>query len=104
MTAIFLFVFVVQLFIQGVHEMAEQGYLPYSTIIHDATESWGPDSAFGHLLTYLLVILPLGWLLMSKLTGRSIFNKTVDSAAHWRGARPRAARATSTGRAAWRSS
>ena len=31
-TAIFLFVFVVQLFIQSVHEMSEQGYLPYSAV------------------------------------------------------------------------
>jgi high-affinity iron transporter len=62
MTAIFLFVFVAQLFIQGIHEMSEQNYLPYSPMIHGATESWGPDSSFGHLLTYLLVILPLGWL------------------------------------------
>ena len=61
-TAIFLFVFVVQLTIAGVHEMSEQGYLPFSTALHAATESWGPDSAFGHTLTYLLVILPLGWL------------------------------------------
>ena len=67
-TAIFLFVFVVQLLIQGVHETAEQGYLPFSEIIHNATEAWGPDSAFGHLLTYLLVILPLGWLLFKGLT------------------------------------
>jgi high-affinity iron transporter len=67
-TAIFLFVFVVQLLIQGVHETSEQGYLPFSTIIHDATEAWGPDSAFGHLLTYLLVILPLGWLVIKGLT------------------------------------
>src|SRR5438093_670840 len=59
MTAIFLFVFVVQLFIKGIHEMSEQQYLPFSAPIHAATESWGPDSAFGHLLTYLLVILPL---------------------------------------------
>ena len=82
-TAIFLLVFVVQLLIKGFHEMAEQGFLPYSTAIHAATESWGPDSLFGHLLTYLLVILPLGWLLMSKVTGRSIFHKTVaDSTAH----------------------
>ena len=43
--------------------MSEQGYLPYSEFIHAATESWGPDSVFGHTLTYLLVILPLGWLL-----------------------------------------
>src|SRR2546425_9576447 len=61
-TAIFLFVFVVQLFIQGVHEMSEQNLLPYSQIIHQSTESWGPDSVFGHLLTFLLVILPLTWL------------------------------------------
>ena len=67
-TAIFLFVFVVQLFIQGIHEMSEQGYLPYSVIIHAATESWGPDSGFGHFLTYALVILPLGWLGVSGLT------------------------------------
>ncbi len=62
MTAIFLFVFVVQLTIQGVHEMSEQRLLPFSAAIHGATESWGPDSAFGHALTYLLVVLPLGWL------------------------------------------
>jgi high-affinity iron transporter len=63
-TAIFLFVFVVQLVIAGAHEMAEQGFLPYSEIIHTSTEAWGPDSAFGHLLTYLLVVLPLGWVLV----------------------------------------
>jgi high-affinity iron transporter len=61
-TAIFLFVFVIQLVIAGTHEMSEQNYLPYSGAIHDATESFGPDSPFGHLLTYLLVILPLAWL------------------------------------------
>jgi high-affinity iron transporter len=67
-TAIFLFVFVVQLLIQGVHETSEQGYLPFSNAIHEATESWGPDSGFGHLLTYMLVLLPLGWLVFKSLT------------------------------------
>lgn len=61
-TAIFLFVFVVQLTIRGVHEMAEQGLLPYSAVIHQDTEAWGPDSPFGHLLTYSLVLLPAVWL------------------------------------------
>jgi len=61
-TAIFLFVFVVQLVIRGVHEMSEQNYLPFSTAIHEATESWGPDSRFGQLLTYLLVLAPAAWL------------------------------------------
>jgi high-affinity iron transporter len=68
-TAIFLFVFVIQLVISGAHEMAEQNYLPASSAIHEATEAWGPDSAFGHLLTYLMVILPLGW-----LTVKAIFS------------------------------
>ena len=60
-TAVFLFVFVIQLLIQGVHEMSEQRYLPYSERIHARTEAWGPDSYFGQLLTYLLVLLPLSW-------------------------------------------
>src|SRR5476649_34078 len=66
-TAIFLFVFVARLVIQGTHEMSEQHYLPYSEIIHARTESWGPDSAFGHLLSYLLVILPLAWVAIKSL-------------------------------------
>src|SRR3954470_2987746 len=61
-TAIFLFVFVVQLVVRGVHEMSEQAMLPFSEILHAKTEAWGPDSPFGHLLTYLLVLLPFGWL------------------------------------------
>src|SRR2546430_8880410 len=58
-TAVFLLVFVVQLLIAGTHEMSEQRYLPFSDQIHSATESWGPDSAVRHLLSYLLVVLPL---------------------------------------------
>jgi high-affinity iron transporter len=68
-TAIFLFVFVVQLLISGVHEMSEQNMLPFSGPIHEATESWGPDSAFGHALTYMLVLLPAGWLALKGLLG-----------------------------------
>jgi high-affinity iron transporter len=76
-TAIFLFVFVVQLVIAGTHEMSEQGYLPFSEAIHQATESWGPDSTFGHVLTYMLVILPSGWLLIkSMFRSRPVFAST----------------------------
>jgi high-affinity iron transporter len=70
-TAIFLFVFVVQLVIKGAHEMSEQQYLPYSEIIHSSTESWGPDSTFGHVLTYLLVILPVAWIAIKSLVSKS---------------------------------
>src|SRR5258707_944228 len=58
------------LVIAGKHGMSEQRYLPFSDAIHAATESWGPDSTFGHVLTYLLVILPLGWLLI-----KAVFSK-----------------------------
>lgn len=76
-TAIFLFVFVVQLVIRGAHEMAEQHLLPYSAVIHERTEAWGPDSAFGHLLTYLLVILPGGWLLIKAVfSKRPVFQRS----------------------------
>ena len=75
-TATFLFVFVVQLVIHGAHEMAEQDFLPYSALVLEHTESWGPDSPFGHLLTYLLVILPLGWLMMKSLISKGPVFKT----------------------------
>ena len=70
-TALFLFVFVVQLFIRGIHEMSEQGFLPYSAFIHTSTEAWGPDSAFGHLLTYLLVMLPAFWLFIKSSVAKT---------------------------------
>jgi high-affinity iron transporter len=68
-TAIFLFVFVVQLLVSGVHEMSEQNYLPFSVPIHEATEPWGPDGPFGHMLTYMLVLLPAAWLIFAGLFG-----------------------------------
>jgi high-affinity iron transporter len=70
MTAIFLFVFVIQLVVRGFHETAEQGLLPYSDIIHERTEAWGPDSPFGHMLTYSLAALPAAWFALHALFSR----------------------------------
>ena len=69
-TAIFLLLFVVQLAVYGIHELAEANVFPYSEPIHWATEPYGPDGLYGHYLTYLLVLLPLGWLTLSGLTAR----------------------------------
>lgn len=69
-TAIFLLVFVVQLFIYGFHELAEANVLPNSELLHGATEPYGPDGIYGHYLTYLLVALPLAWLAVSSLFNR----------------------------------
>jgi high-affinity iron transporter len=73
-TAIFLLVFVVQLFIYGFHELAEAHVLPNSDALHWATEPYGPDGVYGHYLTYLLVALPLGWLVIA-----GMFSKQRDS-------------------------
>ena len=69
-TAIFLLVFVIQLFIYGFHELAEANVLPNSEALHGATEAYGPDGVYGHYLTYMLVVLPLGWLVLSSLFKR----------------------------------
>ena len=66
-TAVFLLVFVVQLLIYGFHELTEANVFPYSEPLHWATEPYGPDGRYGQYLTYLLVLLPMGWLLISSL-------------------------------------
>jgi len=69
-TAIFLFVFAVQLLIYGAHEIAESDVFPGSTAFHDATEAYGPDGMYGKWLTFGLVLLPLAWLAISHLRTR----------------------------------
>jgi high-affinity iron transporter len=66
-TSIFLFVFVIQLLIYGFHELTEANLFPYSETLHWATEPYGPDGQYGQYFTYLLVLLPMGWLLFSSL-------------------------------------
>jgi high-affinity iron transporter len=68
-TAVFLAVFVVQLVIYGFHELTEANIFPYSEPLHWATEPYGPDGRYGQYLTYLLVLLPMGWLLFAGLFG-----------------------------------
>jgi high-affinity iron transporter len=64
-TAVFLLVFVVQLLIYGFHELTEAGVLPYSEPLHWATEPYGPDGRYGQYFSYLLVLLPLAWLVFA---------------------------------------
>ena len=68
-TAVFLAVFVVQLLIYGLHELTEANLFPGSETLHWATEPYGPDGRYGQFLTYLLVLLPLGWLVFAALFG-----------------------------------
>jgi high-affinity iron transporter len=64
-TAVFLLVFVVQLLIYGFHELTEAGILPNSEALHWATEPYGPDGQYGQYFSYLLILLPMGWLALS---------------------------------------
>jgi high-affinity iron transporter len=68
-TAVFLAVFVVQLLIYGVHELSEANLFAGSEALHWATEPYGPDGRYGRMLTYLLVGLPVGWLVVAGLLG-----------------------------------
>ncbi|MGH9255955.1 MAG: FTR1 family iron permease [Vicinamibacterales bacterium] len=80
-TAVFLAVFVVQLIIYGFHELTEANIFPYSEPLHWATEPYGPDGRYGRWLTYLLVILPMGWLVCAGVFGGKKGAPTVQQTA-----------------------
>lgn len=62
-SAVFLAIFLVQLVLYGIHELAEAHVFPSSQAIHDATEILGPDGLIGHVLAYALAVVPTAWLL-----------------------------------------
>jgi high-affinity iron transporter len=70
-TAIFLAVFVVQLFVYAFHEFTEAGVLPLDNEFwHLASEPYGPEGVHGQWLTYGMVLLPGAWLLAARLRDR----------------------------------
>lgn len=80
-TAVFLLVFVGQLLIYGVHELAEANVLPNSTVIHDATEVYGPAGVYGQWLTFALVALPMAWLVFAWFRERTRRSKIATAVA-----------------------
>jgi high-affinity iron transporter len=65
-TSIFLGLFLLQLLVYGVHELAESGFIRGSQAFHDATEILGPDGRVGHLLSYSLLAAPLLYLFWAR--------------------------------------
>jgi high-affinity iron transporter len=65
-TAVFLGIFLVQLVIYGVHELAESGVIHGSQGFHDATEVLGPQGRIGQWMSYSLVVAPLIYLLWAR--------------------------------------
>jgi high-affinity iron transporter len=71
-TAVFLMIFVVQLVIYSFHEFTEARILPIDNDYwHITTEPYGPDGVYGQWLTYLMVLIPVGWLIFSWLRDRN---------------------------------
>jgi high-affinity iron transporter len=69
-TSIFLGLFLLQLLIYGVHELAESGWIQGSQAFHDATERFGPDGDIGKWLAYSLAAAPVLYLVLDKLRRR----------------------------------
>ena len=72
-TAIFLIIFSVQLVIYTLHELFEAGVVPLvdNEFWHIATEPYGPEGTYGQWLTYLMVLIPAGWLALASLKDRA---------------------------------
>ncbi|MEO5768653.1 MAG: FTR1 family protein, partial [Polyangia bacterium] len=65
-TAVFLALFLLQLLVYGVHELAESGVIEGTQHLHDLTELFGPQGAIGHVMSYALLAAPLLYLLWSR--------------------------------------
>ena len=73
-TAIFLLIFSVQLVVYTFHELFEAGVVPFvdNESWHIATEPYGPEGIYGQWLTYLMVLVPAGWLFATWLRDRTL--------------------------------
>jgi len=65
-TAIFLAIFLGQLVLYGLHELAESGKIEGSQTFHDATERFGPEGDIGQWISLSLAGAPILYLLMSR--------------------------------------
>ncbi len=70
-TGVFLLVFLLQLLVVGIHELAEANVLPYAESLHAATEAYGPTGKYGQWFSYLLLLVPLVWLAVSLARGQA---------------------------------
>ncbi len=81
----FAVLFLGQLAMYAFHESAEARFLPWSDVLHAATEPYGPDSIFGQYMTWLLVVAPAVAALASVLWAQrrrpSRFSRIVGAAA-----------------------
>ena len=72
-TAVFLVLFVIQLFIHSFHEFTEAGMFPGidNEYWHLASEPYGPEGQYGQWLSYSMAVIPFVWLVFARLKDRS---------------------------------
>jgi high-affinity iron transporter len=70
-TSIFLAIFLLQLVVYGVHELAESGVIEGSEAFHNATELFGPQGRIGHLMSYSLLTAPFIYLVWARRAERA---------------------------------
>lgn len=77
-TAIFLFLFSIQLVIYTFHELFEAGVVPVldNEYWHMATEPYGPEGFYGQWLTYFMVLVPAAWLVAAWFKDRRALSAT----------------------------
>ena len=68
-TRTFLVVFALQAAFYAFHEAAEARFLPWSDVLHIATEPYGPDGIYGRYASFLLLAFPLLGALLRAVCG-----------------------------------
>lgn len=77
-TGVFLVIFSIHLFLYGVHELSEGGYVPFvdNFALHTATEIVDGDTPLAQAILYSMIGLPCLWLAFSiirdKMKGKSV--------------------------------
>jgi hypothetical protein len=79
-TRVFAALFVGQVALYAFHESAEAGLLPWSEVLHAATEPYGPDGVYGRYASALFFVIPLAVAVATLLKAR-IPQRTVGT---WR--------------------
>jgi high-affinity iron transporter len=79
-TAAFMVLFSVQLVIYAFHEFSEAALLPGldNAWWHLASEPYGPEGAYGHWLTYGLVLIPAAFLVAGWFGDRFGSQQSID--------------------------
>jgi high-affinity iron transporter len=82
-TSLFLVLFAIQLVIYAFHEFTEAGAVPGidNEYWHLATEPYGPEGEWGAWLTYLMVLVPTGWLALAWWQDRRVSPATAPRSA-----------------------